>query len=127
MNSAGSIISNDLVKSKDPVKTGRIAICIVMLGSFLLAWAKIDLWILLTTFGLLRLVIIAPTLYTIISKKVTKTDGWFILTGIATDIVFLVLSKSKTIAVSPVQEAYIGVLIPVIFIIGGKAYQKLKK
>jgi Na+/proline symporter len=127
LNSAGSIISNDLVKSKDPVKTGRIAICIVMLGSFLLAWAKIDLWILLTTFGLLRLVIIAPTLYTIISKKVTKTDGWFILTGIATDIVFLVLSKSKTIAVSPVQEAYIGVLIPVIFIIGGKAYQKLKK
>jgi len=126
LNSAGSITANDLIKSKDPVRTGKIVIAAVMFGSFILASLKIDLWILLTTFGLLRLTIIAPTLYSAISKSVTKTDGWFILAGIATDIVFLTLSKSKVITLTGIQEAYLGALIPLAFIVAGKIYQKIR-
>jgi len=126
LNSAGSITANDLIKSKDPVRTGKIVIAAVMFGSFILASLKIDLWILLTTFGLLRLTIIAPTLYSAISRSVTKTDGWFILAGIATDIVFLTLSKSKVITLTGIQEAYLGALIPLAFIVAGKIYQKIR-
>lgn len=126
LNSAGSIVANDLIKTKDSVRTGKIVIAAVMVGSFILASLKIDLWILLTTFGLLRLTIIIPTLYTAMMKKVTKLDGKFILAGIITDIIFLTMSKTKMISLTGIQEAYSGALIPLAFIVIGRIYQKSK-
>ena len=126
LNSAGSIVANGLIKTNDTVRTGKIVMSALMVGSFILASMKIDLWILLTTFGLLRLTIIAPTLYTAISSKVTKLDGKFILAGIVTDIIFLTMSKTKMISLTGIQEAYAGALIPLVFIVIGKIYQKSK-
>ena len=126
LNSAGSIVANDILPGGDSVKTGRIVIAVIMLGSFILASLKIDLWVLITTFGVLRLTIIAPTLYTSIASKVTATDGKFILAGLATDIVFLAMSKSKMIALTGIQEAYTGALIPLAFIVASRIYQANK-
>lgn len=123
LNSAGSIIANDICKPGDSVKKGRYAIAGIMFFSWILGLLKIDLWILITTFGVLRLTIVLPILYTVVAKAITRLDGWFILSGIIADILFLASTKAKILSVSPIQEAYIGVAVPMFFIVLGRLYQ----
>lgn len=62
-NSAGSIVANDLLPNKDPIWASRLGMVATMIVAYCLAMLKIDLLILIATFGVFRLLAVAPTLY----------------------------------------------------------------
>ena len=77
LNGVGTVISNDIVKKYNPITTSRVTMAIVLIASVLIAILNIDLWILVTTFGLLRVVTVAPTVYGLLSDKKIKSETIF--------------------------------------------------
>tara|TARA_E500000178_G_C16606275_1_gene566969 strand:- start:89 stop:556 length:468 start_codon:yes stop_codon:yes gene_type:complete len=84
LNGAGTVISNDIVKNNDTVKANRISMVMIMLISTLIAILRIDIWILVSTFGLLRIIMIAPTVYAVYSdNNINANRLFYILLAIA--------------------------------------------
>ena len=85
LNSAGSIVANDFFNDKNPLLVSRLTMVIVMCLGVALAALKIDLWILITTFGVFRLLAVAPTLYALFSNRIISVNTVFwsmLLTGV---------------------------------------------
>ena len=77
LNSSGAIMANDLVSNKNPLFVSRLTMLAVMLIGSSIAMLKIDLWILITTFGTFRLLSVAPTLYALFVDRIIKTNTVF--------------------------------------------------
>ena len=77
MNGAGTVIANDVIKTKNPLMISRITMAFVMISAIFLTIMEIDLWVLLTTFGALRILAVAPTLYAVFSKNKINTNLLF--------------------------------------------------
>lgn len=77
LNSAGAIVANDLLPGNNPLLTSRLTMVAVMALGVTLAAMKIDLWILITTFGVFRLLAVVPTLYALFADRIIKTDTVF--------------------------------------------------
>ena len=85
-NSAGSIVANDLLPNKDPIWASRLGMIATMIVAYGIAILKIDLLILIATFGAFRLLAVAPTLYALFvdSKIDIRPVFWVIIvTGLA--------------------------------------------
>ncbi len=85
-NSAGSIVANDLLPNKDPIWASRLGMIVTMIVAYGIAILKIDLLILIATFGAFRLLAVAPTLYALFvdSKIDIRPVFWVIIvTGLA--------------------------------------------
>lgn len=94
---------------------------IVMIIATLIAIYRIDIWILVSTFGLLRIIMIAPTLYALLSKKKIPTELLFYVLASIT-----ILGIGSTFTTLPIDRAALGLilfLIPVGFI----GYEHFKK
>ena len=121
LNGAGTIIANDIFKKYNPVKISRITMIVVMALGILLTTMKIDLWILITTFGMLRVLAVAPTVYGLFVDKhisVNLLTPIMILTG--------AVGVGLTMIDNPVGKLPLNILmlsIPVCFM----AYQHFKK
>lgn len=91
-NSAGSIVANDLLPNRDPVKASRFGMIATMLVAYCLTMLKIDLLILIATFGVFRLLAVAPTLYGLFvdSKIQMRPVFWVMLTTGVTGLVVLI-------------------------------------
>jgi hypothetical protein len=73
--SAGNLVANGFMKStKNHILVSQVTMTVVMVTGYILASLKIDLWILITTFGVFRLLAVAPTLYALFSSRQIKTD-----------------------------------------------------
>jgi Na+/pantothenate symporter len=114
LNSVGSVWANTVWRFKNTVTTSRMTIAVVMIISVFLSWLRIDLWILITTFGVLRLMIVVPTIYTAVARTVKPLDAWSIFAGIMMSAAFVTATRMGVITVSAVSEAWITVMIPVI-------------
>lgn len=77
LNSAGSVMANDIFPNKDPLFVSRLTMFIVMSIAIFIAVLKIDLWILFTTFGAIRLISIAPTVYALFTDHKFNTNILF--------------------------------------------------
>lgn len=77
LNSAGSIVANDFLPNKNPLVVSRLTMCAIMILGVSLAALKMDLWILITTFGVFRLLAIVPTLYALFADRIIKTNSVF--------------------------------------------------
>ena len=75
LNGAGTILANDVVKKGNPVKISRLTMIVVMTLGIILTTMKIDLWILITTFGMLRVLAVAPTVYALFIDKKINING----------------------------------------------------
>jgi hypothetical protein len=87
LNSAGNIVANDIFgkSGKNYLTVSRITMAVVIAAGLFLAAMKIDLWILITTFGVFRLLAVAPTLYGLFTEHKINGDLMFwsmLLTGI---------------------------------------------
>ena len=79
LNGAGTVISNDIIKRSNPITVSRWAMVVVMLLSTMIAIFRIDIWVLISTFGLLRIIMLAPTLYALLSTKKIPTNLIFLI------------------------------------------------
>jgi Na+/proline symporter len=77
LNGVGAVVANDILLKKNPVTVSRLAMAFVLIASVLIAVMKIDLWILVTTFGLLRVVTVVPTIYALLSDRKIKSESIF--------------------------------------------------
>jgi hypothetical protein len=50
---------------------------VIMFVSTLIAILRIDIWVLVSTFGLLRIIMISPTIYAVYSEKKISTNLLF--------------------------------------------------
>lgn len=85
LNGAGTIVAKDIIKNDNPILTSKITMAFIMISAILLTLMKIDLWILLTTFGALRILALTPTIYGVFCSKVIKTNLLFytlLITGV---------------------------------------------
>ena len=102
INGAGTLISNDIIKRSNPINVSRWAMAIVMIIATLIAIYRIDIWILVSTFGLLRIIMIAPTLYALLSKKKIPTELLFYVLASIT-----ILGIGSTFTTLPIDRANI--------------------
>ena len=104
LNSAGSVVANDFFVQHNPLMVSRITMVLVMLVGVIIATLKIDIWILITTFGVFRLLAVAPTLYALFSSQKIQMNlvFWTMLTAGAVGLVV-------TIAKLPVDKLTLAV------------------
>ena len=106
LNGAGTVISNDIVKNNDTVKANRISMVMIMLISTLIAILRIDIWILVSTFGLLRIIMIAPTVYGVYSdNNINANRLFYILLAIA------VIGIGSTFTEIEIDRATLGLVV----------------
>ena len=121
INGAGTILANDILKKNNPIKISRITMIIVMALGILLTTMKIDLWILITTFGMLRVLAVAPTVYGLFVDKEISVNA---LTPIM--IVTGAVGVGLTLMDEPVGKLPLNILmlsVPVCYM----TYQHFKK
>jgi Na+/proline symporter len=121
LNGAGTVISNDIIKRSNPITGSRWAMGIVMLLSCMIAIFRIDIWVLVSTFGLLRIIMLAPTLYALLSRKKIPTDLIFY-----TLLVITILGIGSTFTTLPIDRAGLGLILFMIptMVIGYVHYKK---
>lgn len=121
LNGAGTVISNDIIKRSNPITVSRWAMGIVMLLSYMIAIFRIDIWVLVSTFGLLRIIMLAPTLYALLSRKKIPTDLIFY-----TLLVITILGIGSTFTTLPIDRAGLGLILFMIptAVIGYVHYKK---
>ena len=121
LNGAGTVISNDIIKRSNPITVSRWAMGIVMLLSCMIAIFRIDIWVLVSTFGLLRIIMLAPTLYALLSRKKIPTDLIFY-----TLLVITILGIGSTFTTLPIDRAGLGLILFMIptMVIGYVHYKK---
>ena len=121
LNGAGTILANDILKNNNPIKISRITMIIVMALGIFLTTMKIDLWILITTFGMLRVLAVAPTVYGLFVDKnisVNALTPIMIITG--------AIGVGLTLIDEPVGKLPLNILmlsVPVCYM----TYQHFKK
>jgi len=122
LNSAGNIVANDMAKlhGKDYLFASRTAMAVIIIAGMLLAALKIDLWILITTFGVFRLLAVAPTLYGLFTEHKINGDlmFWSMLT---TGIFGLVMSIGQYM--EKLELSIVMISIPALTLV----YQRLTK
>ena len=115
LNGAGLVMSNDVIKSKNPIAVSKIATTIIMILSIIIAIMRIDIWVLVSTFGLLRIIMIAPTVYGVLSDRKIKTNLLFYVLILTT-----LIGIGSTFTSLPIDRAGLGLLVfivPTIFIL----------
>ena len=69
LHSIGSIVGRKFKKTINQKFFARVCMIVFCVMAYTLVQMKIDLWVLLTTFGAVRLSLVIPTLYIVFSKK----------------------------------------------------------
>jgi len=106
LNGAGTVISNDIVKRTSPLTVNRWSMALIMFISTLIAILRIDIWVLVSTFGLLRIIMISPTIYAVYCRKKISTNLLF-YTLLATTI----LGIGSTLIDIPIDRATLGLVV----------------
>ena len=106
LNGAGTVISNDIVNRTNPLTVNRWSMALIMFVSTLIAILRIDIWVLVSTFGLLRIIMISPTIYAVYSKRVISTNILFYTLLITT-----VLGIGSTMIDIPIDRATLGLVV----------------
>ena len=106
LNGAGTVISNDIIKRSNPITVSRWAMVVVMLLSTMIAIFRIDIWVLISTFGLLRIIMLAPTLYALLSTKKIPTNLIFY-----TLVAITILGIGSTFTTLPIDRAGLGLVL----------------
>jgi len=121
LNGAGTVISNDIIKRSNPITVSRWAMVVVMLLSTMIAIFRIDIWVLISTFGLLRIIMLAPTLYALLSTKKIPTNLIFY-----TLVAITILGIGSTFTTLPIDRAGLGLVLFLIptAVIGYVHYKK---
>jgi Na+/proline symporter len=122
-NSAGSIVANDLFPNKNPILASRLGMVAVMLVAYAIALLKIDLMILIATFGVFRLLAVAPTMYALFVDNKIKMQPVF-YTMLATGAVGLVIIINK-IPVDKITMSLVALVLPAMVILF--QHNKVKK
>lgn len=92
LNSAGNVMANSMLKSTGmPIMVSRLTMIAVIVIGYILASLKIDLWILITTFGVFRLLAVSPTIYALLSTKQIRTD-WLFYTLVVGSIIGIIVT-----------------------------------
>ena len=115
LNGAGTVVANDILKKQDPIFVTRLSMAVIMTISTLIAILRIDIWILVSTFGLLRIIMIAPTIYSVFSQNEIKTDLLFYILLLTT-----ILGIGTTFTDLEIDRATLGLvlfLIPTFIIV----------
>tara|TARA_B100001564_G_scaffold314292_1_gene288310 strand:+ start:620 stop:2005 length:1386 start_codon:yes stop_codon:yes gene_type:complete len=115
LNGAGTVVANDILKKQDPIFVTRWSMAVIMTISTLIAILRIDIWILVSTFGLLRIIMIAPTIYSVLSQNEIKTDLLFYILLLTT-----ILGIGTTFTDLDIDRATLGLvlfLIPTFIIV----------
>ena len=114
LNGAGLVVSNDVFKSKNPIAVSKIATTIIMILSIIVAILRIDIWVLVSTFGLLRIIMIAPTVYGVLSDRKIKTNVLFYVLILTT-----LIGIGSTFIDIEIERATLGLvvfLVPTVYI-----------
>jgi len=121
LNGAGTVISNDIIKRSNPITVSRWAMVVVMVLSTMIAIFRIDIWVLISTFGLLRIIMLAPTLYALLSTKKIPTNLIFY-----TLVAITILGIGSTFTTLPIDRAGLGLVLFLIptAVIGYVHYKK---
>jgi len=106
LNGAGTVISNDIIKKSNPVTVNRLSMAAIMIVSTAIAILRIDIWVLVSTFGLLRIIMIFPTIYAVFSEKQIKTDLLFYVLVATT-----VIGIGSTFTTLPIDRATLGLIV----------------
>jgi hypothetical protein len=78
----------------------------IMAISTLIAILRIDIWVLVSTFGLLRIIMISPTVYAVYSKKIISTNLLFYTLFTTT-----ILGIGSTFFAIPIDRATLGLVV----------------
>ena len=121
LNGAGTVIANDVIKTKNPLLVSRVTMAFVMIAAIFLTIQKIDLWILLTTFGALRILAVAPTIYGVFVDKKIDTNLLFYTLIVVGVIAFTAMAYKF-----PIDRFYLSLIILAIptAVIGYQHYKK---
>lgn len=111
-NSFGAMVANDMLpNNEDPVRTSRLAMCGLFIFVTAVALFKIDIWIIFTTFALLRLITVAPMVIGIVSNWSFNTTP--ILIGIGLALVYALCVKTgNALPLSGTTNNLIVLLLP---------------
>ena len=114
LHSVGSIIASKFKNEKIQKTVAKISIVSFCIIAYALVQLKIDLWILLVTFGVVRLSLVVPTVYIIINKIDLE---WKVITGsialsLLTNIFLQIQDISKFYAIAISAAVPLLVLIP---------------
>lgn len=112
LNSFGSIIAKDFLSTRDAVTVSRVSILVLGLISMLVAYLKIDIWIIFVTFGMLRLVTVFPMIAAIGTDRDFRMP--IVLLSMLCAFVFAVMAHVKIIEIPQVWAALFTVLIPLV-------------
>jgi len=77
LNSAGSLVANDILPNQNQILTSRITMMIVAFLGIGMALLKLDLWFLITTFGVFRLIAVFPTMFGLLTQRKINTNVMF--------------------------------------------------
>jgi len=80
LHSIGTIVARKFKNTEKQKTYARLAMVVFCIAAYSLVQMKIDLWVLLTTFGAIRLSLVVPTLYIIFAK--TYLDWKMLATSI---------------------------------------------
>ena len=101
MHSVSSILSKQFAKLKNQRSIATAIIVVFSLIIFIITQFKIDVWVLLTTFGTVRLCIVIPTLYLIFYKNPNVlSTALAILISLAVGLYLNALGLPKLAAIS---------------------------
>lgn len=106
LNGAGTVISNDIMLRSNPLIVNRLSMILIMSISTLIAILRIDIWVLVSTFGLLRIIMISPTVYAVYSKKTISTNLLFYILLTTT-----ILGIGSTFFAIPIDRATLGLVV----------------
>jgi Na+/proline symporter len=106
LNGAGTVISNDVMLRSNPLTVNRLSMVMIMAISTLIAILRIDIWVLVSTFGLLRIIMISPTVYAVYSKKIISTNLLFYTLFTTT-----ILGIGSTFFAIPIDRATLGLVV----------------
>ena len=100
----------------------RIAMIVFCVMAYTLVQMKIDLWVLLTTFGAVRLSLVIPTLYIVFCKKHLN---WKML---ATSIVLAIVVGFylQTLEISKFTLVWVSMITPLAVIVPYRTYRSIK-
>jgi Na+/proline symporter len=73
MHSISSMLSKYFVQKDNQKKISNLILLGFVITIYIVTQMKLDLWLLLTTFGTIRLTVVFPTLYIIFAKKIDVT------------------------------------------------------
>ena len=113
LHSIGTIVARKFKNTEKQKTYARLAMVVFCIAAYSLVQMKIDLWVLLTTFGAIRLSLVVPTLYIIFAK--THLDWKMLATSI-----FLAIAVGfylQTLDISKFTLIWISMVTPLAVIV----------